>query len=71
MVGFFRVVAFVIVGWSVMSNQWYWVNSHYGCGAVVCNSEGVIIDSAPIFMQLRGDTIGHIKNCYDVVPLEL
>jgi len=40
---------------------WYWYNTKFGCGAIITNKSGYIIDTAPIFKALRGKHISFIK----------
>jgi len=32
-----------------MKKYWFWYNTIYACGAVVCNENGIVIDTCPIY----------------------
>lgn len=34
-----------------MKKYWFWYNTTYACGAVICNEKGIVIDTCPIYRK--------------------
>jgi hypothetical protein len=40
--------------------KWFWLNTTYACGAVVTNSQGVIVSACPIYLKFKGRHINDV-----------
>ena len=51
-------------------HRWYWINTGWGCGGIEANRRGVVINGAPIFRSLRGQTVEHLRGSYEIVEVK-
>lgn len=48
--------------------RWWWIDTRWGCGGIGVE-DGCVVDSAPIFKKLRGQTLEKLRRTYRVEPL--
>ena len=47
-------------------NGWYWCDSRYACAGVLVRN-GVIVEAAPIFRKLVGQTAARVRRTYKLL----
>lgn len=51
-------------------HRWFWLDTGWGCGAVVLDTNDVVVDCAPIFKKrFLGDRVSTYKGKYQLEPL--
>lgn len=44
-----------------MSNKFFVVETKYACGAIIVNTDDIVVKAAPIFSWMKGKSLGQIK----------
>jgi hypothetical protein len=47
-----------------MTKYWFWFNTTFACGAVICDENGIVIDSCPIYKWSHGKHFRVIEKYY-------
>ena len=48
----------------------YWIDTRWGCGGILVNEQGIVIDGAPIFRRLIGQSVASLRRSYRLVQAE-